>query len=72
MDGSAVTNLAGYRIYHGTAANSLDKMIQVSNPGVTTYVVDALPAGTHYFSITAYNSAGVESDRSAVASKTIL
>jgi hypothetical protein len=71
-DGSAVSNLAGYRIYHGTSANNLNAMIQVSNPGITLYVVDSLPAGAHYFSITAYNTSGAESDRSAVASKTIM
>jgi len=72
MDGSAVTNLAGYRIYHGTSASSLTTMVQVSNPGASIYVVEGLPAGTRYFAVSAYNSAGVESDRSAVASKTIL
>jgi hypothetical protein len=71
-DGSAVSNLAGYRIYHGTSANALNDMIQVSNPGITLYVVDSLPAGAHYFAITAYNTSGAESDRSAVASKTIM
>jgi hypothetical protein len=71
-DGSAVANLAGYRIYHGTSANALDSMIQVSNPGITLYVVDSLASGTHYFAVTAYNTSGAESDRSAVASKKIL
>jgi hypothetical protein len=71
-DGSAVTNLAGYRIYHGTSANALNTMIQVSNPGITLYVVDSLATGTHYFAVTAYNTAGAESDRSAVASKTVM
>ena len=72
VDGSSVTNLSGYRIYHGTSANNLNSMIQVSNPGISTYVLDNLASGTHYFAISAYNSAGVESDRSAVASKTIM
>jgi ABC-type oligopeptide transport system substrate-binding subunit len=71
-DGSAVTNLAGYRIYHGTSANALNTVVQVSNPGISLYVVDNLSAGTHYFAVSAYNSAGTESDRSAVASKTIM
>lgn len=70
-DGTAITNLAGYRIYHGPSANSLNNVIPVTNPGITTYVVNDLPAGTHYFSITAYNTAGVESDRSTVGSKAV-
>ncbi len=71
VDGSAITNLSGYRIYYGASAGSLGTMVQVSNPGISTYVVDNLSSGTWYFAVTAYNSAGAESDRSAVGSKAI-
>ena len=71
-DGSAITDLAGYRIYHGTSANALVDQIQVNNPGVTVYVVEGLPRGTNYFAITAYNSSGAESDRSPIGSKSVL
>ena len=71
IDGSAVANLAGYRIYHGTSANALNNVIQVNSPGITLYVVDNLATGKHYFAVSAYNQAGVESDRSEVASKSI-
>ena len=47
-------------------------MIQVSNPGITLYVVESLASGTHYFAISAYNTAGVEGERSAIGSKSIL
>jgi hypothetical protein len=70
-DGSAISNLAGYRIYHGTSAASLTDVIQVPNPGISLYVVDNLGAGTHYFAITAYNTDALESDQSAVATKVI-
>ena len=70
-DGSAITNLSGYRIYYGTSAASMGTMIQVSNPGISTYVVDNLSSGTWYFAVSAYNSAGVEGDRSTVGSKAI-
>jgi hypothetical protein len=70
-DGSAISNLAGYRIYHGTSAASLTDVIQVPNPGISLYVVDNLAAGTHYFAITAYNTDALESDQSAVATKVI-
>ena len=70
-DGSAITNLSGYRIYYGNSAASLGTMIQVSNPGISTYVVDNLPSGTWYFAVSAYNSAGIEGDRSTVGSKAI-
>jgi hypothetical protein len=70
-DGSAISNLAGYRIYHGTSATSMTDVIQVPNPGISLYVVDNLAAGTHYFAITAYNTNDLESDQSAVASKVV-
>jgi len=34
-------------------------------------VIDNLSAGTWYFAVRAYNSSGVESANSAIASKTI-
>jgi len=70
-DGSALTNLAGYRIYYGTSANALDQIINIPSVGVTEYVVDNLPTGTYYFSIRAYTSAGTESALSNVVSDTI-
>jgi hypothetical protein len=71
-DGSTLTDLRGYRIYHGTSAASLSVLLDVANPGITTSVVDNLGSGTHYFAISAYNAAGAESARSAIGSKTIL
>lgn len=69
-DDSPLTNLAGYRIYYGTSAQQLSR--QVSAPaGVSSYVIESLSPATWYFAMTAYNSAGVESNRSAVVSKTI-
>jgi fibronectin type III domain protein len=70
-DGSALTNLAGYRIYFGTSADTLNQVIDISNVGVTTYVVDDLTSGTYYFSIRAYNTMGVESALSNVVTDTI-
>jgi hypothetical protein len=70
-DGSAITDLSGYRIYYGTNASSLGSMIQVSNPGVTTYVVNNLTSGTWYFAVSAYNASGAESEPSTIGSKAI-
>ena len=71
VDGSALTNLAGYRIRYGTKANQLTQEITISNAGLTTYMVTDLPPATYYFAIQAVNSAGAESALSSVASKTI-
>jgi hypothetical protein len=70
-DGSALTNLAGYRIFYGTSASNLSRQIDLSNPGITRYVIDNLSGGTWYFGIRAYSSAGTQSALSAIASKTI-
>lgn len=70
-DGSALTNLSGFVIAYGTSAGSLTQSITVSNPSVSTYVIESLPAGTYFFAVKAYTSSGVESSLSAVASKVI-
>jgi hypothetical protein len=70
-NGSALTNLAGYRIYFGTSADALDQVIDIPNVGMTTYVVDDLTTGTYYFSIRAYNTMGAESALSNIVSDTI-
>jgi hypothetical protein len=70
-DGSTLTNLAGYHITYGTSASSLSKTITVSNPGVASYVVENLTAGTWYFAIKAYTSTGSESALSSTVSKSV-
>jgi hypothetical protein len=70
-DGSALTNLAGYKIYWGPAAGNYPNSVTVNNPGLTSYVVTNLVSGTYFFSASALNSSGVESALAAPASKTI-
>jgi hypothetical protein len=70
-DGSALTNLAGYRIYYGTGADALTQVIDVPTVGVTAYVIDNLSAGTYYFSIRSYNETGTESALSNIVSHTV-
>lgn len=70
-DGSALTNLSGYKLYHGTSASALTDVRSISNPGITIFVFDQLATGTHYFAMSAVNSAGVEGAKTAVGSKTI-
>jgi hypothetical protein len=70
-DGSTLTNLAGYRISYGRSAGSLSTTIQISNPGIASYVVENLSSGTWYFAVKSYTSGGSESPLSNVASKTI-
>jgi hypothetical protein len=70
-DGTPLTDLAGYRIYWTLQSGSLSDSISLDNPGITTYVVDNLPSGIYEFQMTAVNSAGIESDRSNPAIKTV-
>lgn len=70
-DGSPITNLAGFRILYGTSATALTQTVQVATPSATTFTVANLNAGTWYFAVRAYNSAGGESVNSNVDSKTI-
>jgi hypothetical protein len=70
-DGSALQNLGGYIIHYGTASKQYTSQITITNPGLTTYVVESLPAGTYYFSMTATTSAGVQSSPSSEAHTTI-
>jgi hypothetical protein len=70
-DGSALTDLAGYRIVYGRTATALDQTVQVANAGTARYTITGLTSGTWYFRVKAYNSAGAESDVSNAGSKTI-
>jgi fibronectin type 3 domain-containing protein len=70
--GSAVGALGGYKIYYGTASQRYTTTINVSNPGLTTYVIDALEIGvTYYFAVTAISASGIESTFSPEVAATI-
>jgi hypothetical protein len=69
-NGTVLTDLAGYRIYYGTTSTT-NKIVTVSNPSVSRYIVDNLSPATWYFAVKSYNAAGVESSLSNKASKTI-
>jgi len=70
-DGSALTNLSGYRIRYGTKADELTSEITINTAGITTYMVTDLAPATYYFAIKAVSASGAESSLSDVASKTI-
>ena len=71
VNGTALTDLAGYNIYYGTNSASLSQKAAVSNAGATAYTVNGLTSGTWYFAVTSYTAEGVESARSPLSSKTI-
>jgi len=62
-DPNSETDLAGYRLYRGQSAGVYDQTVDVGN--VTTFVDTGLQTEvTYYFVVTAYNTAGLESDPS--------
>lgn len=71
VDGSPLTDLAGYEIRYGQSSADLSETVQLDNPSLNVYVIENLTSGTWYFAVTAVNSQGVTSPLSNVASKTI-
>ena len=48
-NGSALTDLGGFKISYGTEPTQLTNTIALTNPGLLTYVVTELPIGTTYY-----------------------
>jgi hypothetical protein len=70
-DGTALTDLASFRVVYGRDSDALDQSVTVENAGATSHTVNNLTSGTWYFAVVVVNQAGVESGLSNVASKTI-
>jgi hypothetical protein len=70
-DGTALTNLAGYRVTYGNSVSALNTTATISNPSVSTTQIDNLAPGTWYFAVKAYTSTGTESSVTSPVSKTI-
>lgn len=67
---STDSDVAGYRIYYGTASGHYSGVVTVGNTNAAT--ITGFTAGiTYYFAATSYDSAGVESDLSNEASYTV-
>lgn len=71
-DGSSASDLAGYVIYWGTDPGSYDQQVTIENVGLTAYVVDGLRPATYYFTATAFNTAGIESDYSNEVERSVV
>ena len=71
VDGTALQNLAGFRIRYGSASDRLDQLVTIPSPVITTATIESLPPGTWYFAVHAYTSANVESGLSNIVRKSI-
>ena len=71
VDGTALTNLAGYKVYYGTSARNLNESVSINNPGLTTYTLSNLSTGTWYFAVASITATGAESVPSGVVTATL-
>ncbi len=70
VDGSPLTDPAGYRVYWGNAPRTYGVPAAVSDPSVTSHVI-ALSPDVYYFAVTALDVDGNESAFSNEVSKAI-
>ena len=72
-DNSQLNDLSGYKIYYGTNPSQLTEVITINTPTRHFHEFTNMKIGTtYYFSISALNKSGVESEKTAVISKTLL
>ena len=62
VDGSPLLDLAGYNVYFGSLSGVYTDFRALDNPGLVTYMLDLPGSGSWHIAITAYDSAGNESD----------
>ena len=70
-DNSALSDLAGYKIYYGTSPGDYDNTITINNSGLSSYLLENLAASDWYFVMTAFNLSGIESANSLEVYKPI-
>lgn len=69
VDGSPLTDLAGFRVYYGRSSRSYPRVADVGSS--TEAEIGGLPTGRVYFSVTAYDALGREGPLSAEVYKDI-
>jgi hypothetical protein len=70
-NGTALTNLAGFRLYYGTSSSALTRTTTVSDVTRRSATISSLAPGTWYVAVRAFNTSNVESVNSNVATKTV-
>ena len=63
--------IAGFRVYAGESPDALQLEVSIADPQAVSFVVERLPAGAFYFSVTSFTRLGIESPRPPPVSKTI-
>jgi len=72
VDGTQLSNLAGYRIHYGQVSGQYDYSVCVGSPSITSARIENLAPARWYFAVTAVTSSGTQSDYSAQLSKAVL
>jgi hypothetical protein len=70
-DGTDLTDLGGFKVHYGPAVDNYTNVDAISNPTVTTHLVENLPVGTWVFVVTAFDTSGNESAYSDFASMVV-
>lgn len=70
VDGSSLTDLAGYRVYYGQNSRNYTEMVEVTDRNATSTSV-TLPSGDYYVAMTALDAEGNESAYSNEVLKTV-
>ncbi|TNF89155.1 MAG: hypothetical protein EP301_03565 [Gammaproteobacteria bacterium] len=63
VDGTLLTDLAGYRIYYGTSSRNYTGMVELNEPADTSHTL-SLASGDYYVAMTALDQEGNESSYS--------
>jgi hypothetical protein len=71
VDGSPLTDLAGYTVLYGTTPTTMTQSSKVPGAGATTTTITGLASGTWYFSVGSYTNTGVQSVPSTPATAVI-
>jgi hypothetical protein len=71
IDGTPITNLAGYHVYYGTSVEAMDQLVDVPGAANTSVSIGNLGSGTYYFSVAAYTTAGIEGLKAMPVSKAL-
>lgn len=65
-DGSALTDLSGWKVVYGQSPSALTQSVQLTNPGLRSHVIEGLSAGRWYFAMRAVAGSGAATRESAL------
>ena len=71
IDGTPLTNLAGYRIYWGPKRGHYTNSVTIDNPGLASFVIEQLAPARWYFVVAALTREAIEGERSDVVTQTV-